>query len=163
MKYEVLLLTISILFLTAACLEERVIDSENTPQVKEITKDIFETPPELKIVVDGVEIAAVLGARTWSYFDEKEKAMTLFEAETHSPLEIAEHRKASKVNETTKIGLEFERDPHSYNFYRWDSGSQRIGPFSEITFEESKGKTVYEVVATWDQGTAHYVFSLEVE
>lgn len=163
MRYKVLLLTISILFLGVACLKERAIDSENTSQAKEITKEIFETPPNLKIVVDGVEIAAFLGAHTWSYFDKKEKAMRLFETETISPLEIAEHQKASKVNETTKIELEFDRDPHFYNFYRWDSESQRMGPFSGITLEESKGKIVYEVVATWDQGTGHYIFSLDVE
>ncbi len=89
--------------------------------------------------------------------------MRLFEAETIFLLEIAEYRKASKVNETTKIELEFERDSHSYNFYRLDYGNQRMGPFSEITFEESKGKTVYEVVSIWGQGTRHYVFSLEVK
>ena len=163
MKFKVLLLIILVLLLSTACTKEWVIISEDEYQAKEIPKDIFETPPKLKVVVDEVEVTAVLGARNWSHFDKKENEMTSFEAETISPWELAEKQKTLWINKNTKVELKFERDPHSYNLYIWDSISQRNGPFSGIVIEESKGKSVYEVVASWEQGTAHYVFSLEVE
>jgi len=37
------------------------------------------------------------------------------------------------------------------------------GSFKEVQLNGESGRTVYEVVATWERGTGHYVFPLNVE
>ncbi|WP_238323348.1 hypothetical protein [Planococcus antarcticus] len=165
MKFKLFFLVVVILLAATACSEEQgdVVDNKITNPAIEYPEEMPKAPPNLKVAVDGIEVSAILGAHAWSYFDEEENARVSVEAETISPLEIAMNQKAPPVNEIAVIELRFEKEPNSYGFYIWGSKHRMKGPYSKIILDESTGKTVYEVVAAWEQGTAHYVFSLTIE
>ena len=165
MKFKLSLLAISIFLLVTACSEEdkAVVAEKPGHPVIENKEDLGETPPHLKVDVDGIEISSIRGGYSWSYFDEKENAMATIEKESFSPLELAENQEGPSVNGKAVIDLKFEKEPDSYEVQIWNSDGDEKGPFSEIVLDESSGKTVYQVIAHWEQGTGTYVFSLDIQ
>lgn len=163
-KLKILLFGL-ILLVAVACSKEQetLMDEEIINPPLENLGDMPKAPPNLKVVIDGFQVSTILGARSWSYFDEEENAMALVEAESLSPLELAGNQQAPSVNTSSVIRLNFEEEPESYEVHIWDSIDHIKGPFNEIVLTESAGKTVYEVTAVWGQGTARYVFALVIE
>ena len=113
MKFKLSLLAISIFLLVTACSEEEKAEKSVHPAI-ENKEDLGETPPQLKVDVDGMEISSIRGGYSWSCFDEQENAVALVEAESLSPLELAENQHAPSVNGKEVIGLDFEQEPDSY-------------------------------------------------
>ncbi|WP_203340239.1 hypothetical protein [Planococcus beijingensis] len=161
MKFKQLIVAVGILLVLAACSEEKAVKPADP--VMESRKDLEEALPALDVTVDGREQPTIRGGYSWSFFDEKENASATIEAESLSPLELAENQKAPKVNEETTIDLHFDKQPDSYYVQIWDSKGVGRGPFDDIVLDEPNGKTVYQIIAEWEQGTATYVFSLTVE
>ncbi|ANU09600.1 hypothetical protein BBH88_04440 [Planococcus antarcticus DSM 14505] len=143
--------------------QETAMEVKNiNPQIEDL-EDVSKTPPNLKVVVEGIKVSAILGTRAWSYFDKEENAMVSIEAETVSPAELAENQKAPSVDANAVIELEFEKEPDSYEVYIRGPKHRMKGPYSEVVLDESTGKMVYEFAAAWEQRTTDYVFSLSVE
>lgn len=162
MKLKIVVLIAIILLGASGCSKEKeAVMAENpvNPPIKSI-ENLGETPPDLKVLVDGIEIAALRGGYSWSYFDEEENAMVSMEAESLSPLEIAENQKAPSVNADAEIELNFEKEPKSYKVQIWDETGAAKGSYPKIVLNESNGKSIYQVLAHWEQGTVSYVFSL---
>ena len=154
-----------LLVILPACSEERgAATAENpVPSAIEASQDLGETPPVLKVEVDGIEISSIRSGYNWSYFDEQENEWALVETETLSPMEAAEKQKAPRVDGETEIGLRFEKEPDSYRVNIWNSDGVVKGPYKGVVLDQASGKTVYVVTAIWEQGTDCYVFSLTVE
>lgn len=165
MKFKYLFWGAIIFVILTACSEERGAATAEKPvqPVIEDREDLGETPPALKVVVDGMEIPSIRSGYSWSYFDEQENAMALVETETLSPMAVAEKQKAPRVNGETVIGLRFEKEPDSYRVNIWNSDVIVKRPYNGIVLDQSSGKTVYVVTGYWEQGTARYVFALTVE
>lgn len=161
MKFKQLIVAVGILLLLAACSEEKA--AKPADPVMENRKDIEEALPILDVTVDGREKPTIRGGYSWSFFDEKDNASATIEAESLSPLELAENQKAPKVNGETKIDFYFDKQPDSYYVQIWDSEGITRGPFDDIVLDEPNGKTVYQIIAEWEQGTATYIFSLTLE
>ena len=112
MKFKQLIVAVGILLLLAACSEEKAVKPADP--VMESRKDIEEALPILDVTVDGREKPTIRGGYSWSFFDEKDNASATIEAESLSPLELAENQKAPKVNEETMIDLHFDKEPETY-------------------------------------------------
>lgn len=166
MKFKLWFLGITILVGLSACSggQQMAMDGtdKNDPSIA-VGKAMFEKPPGLKVEIDGKEVTAISGGYHWSYFDQKEDAMALVEKETLSAIEIGVNQKAPSVNIDTAIELNFAQKPDSYKVTIWNSDHRMKGPYKKIVLDESVGKTVYEVAAVWEQGTAHYIFALTIE
>ena len=161
MKFKQLALAVGILLVLAACSEEKA--AKPADPVMESRKDLEEALPILDVTIDGREQPTIRGGYSWSFFDEKENASATIEAESLSPLELAENQKAPRVNGETTIDLHFNKQPDSCYVQIWDSEGVTRGPFDDIVLGESSGKMVYQIIAEWEQGTATYIFSLKLE
>lgn len=165
MKSKLLFLSMLIIFVLAGCSQESEAtkNEENMSESGENVKHTEQKPPQLKIRVNQEEFSAALGGYAWSYFDQKENSMVEIETETIGVSELIGDRKGPIVNSGTSIELMFEEEPISYQVNIWDSTENIKGSFEDIVLDGQSGKTIYEVVATWEQGTGHYFFPLTIE
>ncbi|WKA60315.1 hypothetical protein QWY16_09490 [Planococcus shenhongbingii] len=104
-----------------------------------------------------------MGGYDWSYFDQEENSMASVQAETIPVSELVGKRKGPTVNSDTSIELKFEEEPISYQVNTWDSAGNITGSFKDVVLDGQSGRTIYEVVATWERGTGHYFFPLTIE
>lgn len=163
MNFKILYTSLmAFLILWSCSLEKEAIEIENSNPEEDLNAT-SQKPPSLTATIQEEEIAAVLGAYTWSYYDQKAGGMAAIEAESLPPSELAGSRKAPAVNSDTSIELNFEEEPISYKVNIWDAADKLKGSFKEVQLNGESGRTVYEVVATWERGTGHYVFPLNVE
>ncbi|MGE6412961.1 hypothetical protein ACQKDD_02165 [Planococcus kocurii] len=88
--------------------------------------------------------------------------MVEIEAETIGVSELVGDRNGPIVNTSTSIELQFEEEPISYQVNIWDSTDNLKGSFKDVVLDGQSGKTIYEVVATWERGTGYYVFPLTI-
>lgn len=165
MNSKILLLSAIVIFLLIGCSkgEEIVKNEESTDAVMEDLKNTSQNPPTLKLEINKKEISSVLGAYNWSYFDKEENSMALVEKEALSPTDLGINQKSFVVDSNSTVELKFEKEPISYKVNIWDSKNNMKGPFNDVLLNEQKGKTIYEIIATWEQGTAHYIFSLDIK
>lgn len=164
MKFKVLFLSIMVIVALVGCSQEKEVikNDKNTKNSVENVKNTNQKPPQLKIIVNEEEYSTALSGYTWSYFD-KEDGMTSVEVESVPPSELIGKQKRRIVNSDASIKLEFETEPDSYQVNIWDSANNVKGPFEDVIVDGKTGEMVYEIVASWDQGTAHYFFSLTIE
>ncbi|MBD8015131.1 hypothetical protein [Planococcus wigleyi] len=165
MRAKLLFLSMLIIFVLAGCSQEKeaIKNEKNTSDAGESVKHTEQKPPQLKIVVNEEAFSAALGGYAWSYFDQEENSMVEIEAETIGVSELVGDRKGPIVNTSTSIELKFEEEPISYQVNIWDSTDNVKGSFKDIVLDGQTGKTIYEVVATWERGTGHYFFPLTIE
>lgn len=126
-------------------------------------ESISQNPPQMKIEINGEQFMAALSGYAWSYFDPEENAMATVQAESISPSELLGNRSAPKVNSKTSIQFKFETDPLSYKVTIWEAEKNLKSSSDMVVLDGQTGRTIYEVTATWEQGTAHYFFPLMVE
>lgn len=162
MKTNFLLCMLAIFMIVGCSQEMEVIKHEKSNRTSaESTKNTFQKPPNLKINVSDKEFVAALNGYYWSYYDEAEKSMVGIEAEVVSVSALIGNREAPVVNLDTSIELEFEEKPTFYEVYVL--GSVPIKGGTDLILDRQVGRTVYEVKATWEQGTGYYVFPLTIE
>lgn len=165
MKFQFLFLSMLFIFVLVGCSQEKEVIKidENTNSSVENVKYTSQKPPQLIIGVNEEEFPATLGGYDWSYFDQKENSMASVQAETTAVSELVGKRKGPTVNSNTSIKLKFKEEPISYQVNTWDSADKITGSFKDIVLDIQSGRTIYEVVATWEQGTGHYFFPLTIE
>lgn len=165
MNGKVFCLGMMIFFVLMGCaLEKEVLNSEEASNdTAENMQNSSQRPPSLKISVDGKDFMAAMNGFQWSYFDGEEDAIATIEAETVGAEALLENRKAPAVNADSIIELQFKEEPLTYQVNVLDSFYNSDREQTNVVLEGRSGRTVYEVKATWEQGTAYYVFSLDVE
>ncbi|QKX50083.1 hypothetical protein HF394_05495 [Planococcus glaciei] len=163
MNAKLLCLSLMVFFFLFGCSQGKETIGDENSNPDEDLNATSQKPPSLTVTIQEEEIAAVLGAYKWSYYDQKAGGMAAIEAESLPPSELAGSRKAPAVNSDTSIELNFEEEPISYKVNIWDAADKLKGSFKEVQLNGESGRTVYEVVATWERGTGHYVFPLNVE
>lgn len=163
MKSKLFLLCMLVIFVTVGCSQEKEVvnhEKNNSPSA-ENRKNTSQKPPNLKVAVNGEEFYAASAGYSWSYYDEEEKSMGGIEAEVVPISDLIGNRKGPAVNSATSIELKFEEEPISYEVYV--SGSFPYNRGTDVVLEKQSGRTIYEVKATWEQGTGNYIFPLTVE
>lgn len=162
MKTNFLFSMLAIFMIVGCSQEMEVIKHEKGNRTSaESPKNTSQKPPNLKISVNDKEFVAALNGYSWSYYDEAEKSMAGIEAEVISVSDLIGNREGPVVNSDTPIELKFEEKPTFYEVYVL--GSVPFNGGTDLILNKQIGRTVYEVKATWEQGTGYYVFPLTIE
>ncbi|PSL36218.1 hypothetical protein B0H99_10739 [Planomicrobium soli] len=141
--------------------------ADNDSEIKEVSnldaslKDAIPKPPSLTVFVGEKTIRPSLGTYSWSV-DYGDGTASGIEADSFAPPELVKGSRSMQVTADTPIELVFGEQPESYIVRIWDNDNNVVNSSKEGVLS-GKGKTVYEVLAHWEQGTASYVFSLDVE
>lgn len=85
------------------------------------------------------------------------------EADSLPPSEILNVEDAIGVNLNQPIKLNFEKEPIEYEIRVWDNENNVIASYKDFDDVEEKGKTIYEILATWKAGRVSYVIALNVQ
>lgn len=122
-----------------------------------------EKPPVLTITVGEEIINTYRGGYSWSYLDPKTGQTMGIEADSLPPSEILNVEDAIGVNLNQPIKLNFEKEPIEYEIRVWDNENNVIDTYKDFDDVEEKGKTIYEILATWKAGRVSYVIALNVQ
>lgn len=122
-----------------------------------------EKPPVLTITVGEEIINTNRGGYSWSYLDPKTGQTMGIEADSLPPSEILNVEDAIGVNLNQPIKLNFEKEPIEYEIRVWDNENNVIASYKDFDDVEEKGKTIYEILATWKAGRVSYVIALNVQ
>lgn len=117
-------------------------------------------PPSLTIEVGEETITPSLGTYSWSV-DNGDGSVKNINADSAAPPELVKNTQPTQVTNDTDVELNFETQPQRYEVRTWEDNSV-ASTSDEITLSE-KGKIIYEVLAYWENGTASYAFSLNIE
>ncbi|MFZ3579938.1 hypothetical protein [Virgibacillus sp. DJP39] len=122
-------------------------------------------PPKLKISSNNEEVFAVLGTYSWSS-DNMDGTSTAIDSDSDIPPKIVVHQKNplnSKLG--SEINLDFGQSPQGVRVNIWDNSQKvREVDVEGTTFKtDEKGYIVYEIIATWDQGSVHYAVKINVQ
>ncbi|QUW23100.1 hypothetical protein JSQ81_05905 [Sporosarcina sp. Marseille-Q4063] len=123
--------------------------------------EIILEPPTLTIYVGEETVWPTLGTYSWR-FENEDGTETAVESDSLAPSELVKNNKPLQVTVDTKVELNFEIQPDGYSVRIWDDDNHVISASDKVVLS-GKGKIIYEVLAHWKQGTAVYVFSLNVE
>lgn len=158
-----LLLSMLVIFVIVGCSQEKefIKHEKDISTSAENRKHISQKPPNLKVSVNGEEFFAATNGYSWSYYDEEEKSMAGIEAEVVSVSDLIGNRKGAAVNSDTPIELKFVEEPISYEVNVLGSFPHNRG--TDVVLDKQSGRTIYEVKATWEQGTGYYIFPLTIE
>ena len=125
----------------------------------------FKEPPELIVSSKGSEVVAVLGTYSWSY-DNGDGSFKAIEADSFGPTEIVKHQSHTlKTKLGSQIVLDFARPPKEVRVKIMDNNQvlREVDVEGETFTTDEKGNIVYEVYATWEEGSAHYAVKLNVK
>ena len=125
----------------------------------------FNEPPELIVSSKGNEVVAVLGTYSWSY-DKGDGSFAGIEADSFGPTEIVKHQSHPlKTKLGSEVILDFARTPKEIKISIWDDNQvlREIEVEGNTFITDEKGNILYEVYATWEQGSAHYAVKLNVK
>ncbi|OCA90438.1 hypothetical protein A8F94_00675 [Bacillus sp. FJAT-27225] len=117
-------------------------------------------PGSGKIVVDQSEYEMIAGEYEWEGGKTKIKRI-----DPVSPIESAKDFDTLKVGKNKKIEIVIDDNPN-LTVYQWteDGVSKELTLTDNIVTVPSKsGYYIYEVVGKWPDGTASYIFDVEVK
>lgn len=118
-------------------------------------------PPELSIQVGEESFNSILGTYSWSVENE-DSTFDGIEVDSVAPPELVSTMDPLQVTADTTITLDFEEEPDRYTVRIWDEDNNILSESDEVDLS-GEGTVIYDVVAHWDQGTASYAFSLDIE
>lgn len=123
-----------------------------------------EDPPVLNISYENKTIHAVRGTYSWhtSYDDGSE---TMRSSDSEGPIELVKNTSPLKVPPKSTITLNFSDEPKEVIVKIWeeDKEIQQALTDMKVTVPELEGSVIYEVISTWEQGTVHYAFLVNVD
>ncbi|WBW96566.1 hypothetical protein [Oceanirhabdus sp. W0125-5] len=122
-------------------------------------------PPKLTVTVDNKSITGVLGTYSWTV-DNGDGTETSIQSDSEAPPELAKDQKEPlNIKPSSSIILNFKNEPKEYIVTLWKDNIKNKQEVidGEIIAPEEKGSFVYEVFATWKEGTAYYAFSVNIE
>jgi hypothetical protein len=170
MNFKLSFLTLTLIFLLSMMGCSGINDANESPDndrpiVESGIGKTFEAttlePPTLSIDVGEKTLKPTLGTYSW-IFENEDGTETAVESDSLAPPELINNDNSLQVTVDTKVELNFEIQPDSYSVRIWDDDNNVIGASNKVVLF-GKGKVIYEVLAHWEQGTASYVFSLDVE
>ncbi|UCZ51535.1 hypothetical protein LGQ02_11695 [Bacillus shivajii] len=162
MKFSIKILTLTIIGLIAiiGCSDNTQETNNNNEPNENVSQ--LRKPPNLYMVVGEETINPVLGSHSWT-FEHSDGTTESIEADSYSPSIIVEMREPQKVDANTDISFEFETTPKTYQAREWDTEHNVLGSNNELDLSIHEGKKIFEILASWEQGTASYVFYLDIE
>lgn len=145
----------------SACASNK--ESVDTTKDPEFAPEMV-APPVLNISHENRRTHAERGTFSWSiHNDDGSEVMTSSDSE--GPTELVKNTNPLKVPPKAIITLEFNDKPKEMLVNIWEDDKQIKQDFADMKLivPESKGLVIYEVIATWEQGTSHYAFLVKVK
>ncbi|WP_423188356.1 hypothetical protein ACO1PF_07010 [Alkalibacterium sp. f15] len=133
----------------------------NDDDTKESFEENFPEPPGLTLYAGEEILDPVLGTYSWSVENE-DGTVTATEVDAAAPPELVSIIDPMEVTADTTIDLGFEEQPDRYTVRIWDEDNAILSESDEVVLS-GEGIVIYEVLAHWEQGTATYAFSLDIE
>lgn len=157
-------IAIVVLTVTGCGNSDAMINGNNSDQTEVVVKTpILKAPPNLSVTVDDIEVNLAKGTYSWSY-PNGDGTSTAIEADSAAPPDLVKSLNQVDVTSESKIKLDFEKDPLSYQVRIWKTDYTTTNVNKEsYGLSEHKGLLVYEVLANWQEGTATYAFLLNNE
>lgn len=122
-------------------------------------------PPELKVLFQNKSIDAVRGTYSWT-IDNNDGTKTTTNADSSSPTELVKNSGPLTVSPKSSLTLKFsDAQPTSVNVNIWEDKTTIKQKFinNQLVVPDYKGSIIYEVVATWEKGTASYAFLVDIK
>jgi len=120
-------------------------------------------PPILKVLYEDESIDAVQGTYSWT-IDNKDGTKTSVESDSADPGQLVKNTSPLIVSPKSTITLNFSDKPKEVRVNIW--GEEKVieqeVTDNKVVIPNLKGLITYEVIATWEQGTVHYAFSVEI-
>jgi hypothetical protein len=129
---------------------------------EQLQASTYKSPPKVTITNGEVEAKGVLGPYSWTYCCSNGN-LTGIEASSDAPPNLVQNNEPLKVTSGTVVSIDFETAPIQYEVKTWDETNAVTGTYTEIDTLNHEGRTVFEILATWEQGKASYSFLLEIE
>lgn len=121
-------------------------------------------PPSPTITIDEKKLDVARGSYCW------EGLFSATCADTIAPPELIEHHdiKPVTVSPESEVEIEFEKEPNdnTLGVTRWLSNNEvEDVPLNKnvLIVPEEKGIYIYDVHATWEEGSSSYAFIIEVQ
>ncbi|WP_078552137.1 hypothetical protein [Bacillus alkalicellulosilyticus] len=160
-KYVLILFSL-ILSVPVGCANETEVSDEVSGKYEETQENIFKKPPTVFISSGVEQVRGVLGPYSWSYCCNNGETIGI-EASSDAPPNLVQNNEPFQVTSATPISIEFETAPIKYQVKTWNENNKVTGTYEEIDTSNHKGRTVFEILVTWEQGNASYSFLLDIE
>lgn len=123
----------------------------------------LKSPPTLKVLYQDKSIDAVLGTYSWT-INNNDGTATGIESDSAGPTELVKDATVLTVSPKSAITLNFSDKPKDImvNIWQENKSIEQLVTDSKVITPELKGSVIYEAIATWEQGTAHYAFLVNV-
>lgn len=139
-------------------------DGSNSNKKKpEVNLTHNKKPPSLTITIGEEIIKIQQVGYNWSYFDVETGETIGVEVESLPPTESINIENAVSVNLKERIQLNFENEPIKYEIKAYEKNNHLFATYNDFKDVKEKGKTIYEIVATWDNGKAIYAVTLDIQ
>lgn len=125
-----------------------------------MTGEELPEPPGLKIIAGGEVIEALMGTYSWR-IDNEDGTITAIEADTAPPPDLVRAMTPIAVTSDSVVELEFEVEPDRYSVRTWEEDYTVSSSRDDVLLTRD-GRVIYEVRASWAQGTATYAFVLDI-
>lgn len=136
---------------------------ENTRTGNMDTQTQLHRPPALIILYLDKSIDAKTGTYSWT-IDNGDGTETGIEADSPAPPELVKNSTPLTVPPKSSLTLCFSDKPTSVTVNIWQVNKPIKQSLTDgkIVTPQLKGSIVYEVIGSWEQGTAYYAFLVNV-
>ncbi|QOY34664.1 hypothetical protein AWH56_018320 [Anaerobacillus isosaccharinicus] len=162
MKIKYLLILFSLMLSVIGCSNETDVSNKVNGENEEQQESTYKNPPKVSISNGEEKINGVLGIYSWTHCCDNGQT-TSIEASSDAPPNLVQNKEPFKVTSGTPVSIDFETPPIRYEVKTWNENNDVTGKYAEIDTFNHKGRTVFEVFATWEQGNASYSFLLDID
>ncbi|WP_223701783.1 hypothetical protein [Sutcliffiella deserti] len=122
-------------------------------------------PPELKVSSNNDEVTAVIGAYDWTYESFNGNSTTESVDSDIPPRIVVNQTKHLNTTLGSKVNLDFTKAPKEIKVSIWNTNEKEreVDVVGSSFNTDEKGYIIYEIHATWDQGSVSYAVNLHVE
>ncbi|SES45994.1 hypothetical protein [Psychrobacillus sp. OK032] len=141
---------------------EQIDASGGNENSQEVNLTQTEKPPSLTITFGEKVIKTRQGGYSWSYLDSEGQTVSI-EADSMPSTEIVNVENAASVNLSEPITLNFKKEPLNYEIRVYDNNDEMMATYNNFKEVKEKGKAIYEVLATWEEGKGIYAVALDIQ
>lgn len=123
----------------------------------------MKNPPTLKVLYQDKSIEAKRGAYSWT-IDNNDGTKTTTNGDSAGPNELVKNSTLLIVPPKSTLTLDFSDKPETtiVNIWQDNKPIKQTITDNKLLIPELKGSIVYEVIATWKQGTVSYAFLVNI-
>lgn len=126
-------------------------------------KTELKNPPTLKVIYQDKSIEARRGTYTWTV-DNNDGTNTTTNGDSPAPNELVKNSTPLIVPPKSNLTLDFTDKPENtiVNIWQDNKPIKQTITDNKLLMPGLKDSVVYEVIATWKQGTASYAFLVNI-